>query len=154
MSIKAGQCPLAPSLILLGTSLTRALAAGTIFVSLVGSAHSSPGSREQGAVRAVAATLRGHVTNEAGEPLADARVLAAVPATDMRFVDPSTNHKVAVARTDANGDYWLSISGIARPTRVSIDAMKPGYGRLAGTLMLGGFGKQIAVAPGAEAQVD
>src|SRR5580704_13120140 len=84
MSIKAGQCPLVPPLILLVTSLGRALLAETIFVSLVGAAYPSPGSGQQGAVRAVAATLRGHVTNEAGQPLADARVLAAVPATDMR----------------------------------------------------------------------
>ena len=90
------------------------------------------------------------MTDEAGAPLADVRVRVAIPATDMRFVDAGTDrgfvkdrtdhrlHKLLEARSDARGDYRLEIPGIAARTTISIDAMKPGYRRLVGTLMSGG----------------
>ena len=97
------------------------------------------------------------MTDEAGAPLADVRVRVAIPATDMRFVDRQhTTHKLLEARSDAGGDYRLEIPGIARRTTISIDAMKPGYRRLVGTLMAGGDPKSVEVAPGetAEASLD
>ena len=84
--------------------------------------------------------------DEAGAPLTDVRVRVAIPATDMRFVDTTTHHKQAEARTDANGDYRLEVPGITKPTRISIDAMKPGYRRLVGTLMSGGDPRDVEVA--------
>jgi hypothetical protein len=88
------------------------------------------------------------VTDEAGAPLADVRVRVAIPAVDMRFVDASTDHKQLEARYDAKGDYRLEIPGITKPTTISIDAMKPGYRRLVGTLFAGGDPKSVEVVPG------
>ena len=50
----------------------------------------------------------------------------------------STHHKQLEAKSDAKGDYRLEIPGITERTTISIDAMKPGYRRLVGTLMAGG----------------
>ena len=61
-------------------------------------------------------------------------------------------HKLLEARSDAGGDYRLEIPGIAAPTLVSIDAMKPGYRRLAGTLMSGGDPRDVEIAPGNAAE--
>jgi hypothetical protein len=101
---------------------------------------------------AQAAILRGRVTNELGAPLADVRVRVAIPAADMRFVDSSTQHKQLEAKSDANGDYRLEIPGIKERTTISIDAMKPGYRRLVGTLMQGGDARSVEVAPGQTAE--
>ena len=113
---------------------------------------------------AQAAILRGRVTDEAGTPLAGVRVRVAFPATDMRFVDAGADrgfvrdcrdhkpHKLLEARSDAGGDYRLEIPGIAARTPVSIDAMKPGYRRLVGTLMSGGDPRDVEVAPGKAAE--
>ncbi len=109
----------------------------------------SKGQQSDGARLAI---LRGRVTDEAGAPLADVRVRVAIPAADMRFVDPSTHHDQREARTDARGDYRLEFPGIAKPTTISIDAMKPGYRRLVGTLMAGGDPRSVEVAPGAAAE--
>jgi Carboxypeptidase regulatory-like domain len=92
------------------------------------------------------------VTNQAGAPLADVRVRVAIPAADMRFVDASTPHKRLETRTDVGGQYRLEIPGLTERTMVSIDAMKPGYRRLAGTLMSGGDPRDVAVGPGIEAE--
>jgi beta-lactamase regulating signal transducer with metallopeptidase domain len=110
--------------------------------------------------KARAAVLRGRVTAEAGAPLADVRVRVAVPATDMRFVDVSTPlvegayvpHKLVETRTDAGGTYRVEIPGVTGPTKVALDAMKPGYRRLVGTLMSGGDPKEVEVTPGAETE--
>jgi len=96
--------------------------------------------------------VHGRVTNEAGAPLADVRVLVAIPATDMRFLNSTASVRKLDARTDAKGQYRLKISGIAKPTMISLDAMKPGYRRLVGTLMRGGDARTIQVAPGVELQ--
>ena len=61
-------------------------------------------------------------------------------------------HKLLEARSDAGGDYRLEIPGIAERTTVSIDAMKPGYRRLVGTLMSGGDPRDVEVAPGKAAE--
>ncbi|MGP0068643.1 MAG: carboxypeptidase regulatory-like domain-containing protein [Isosphaeraceae bacterium] len=108
--------------------------------------------KDQQAAAAQPAILRGRVTDEAGAPLADARVRIAIPAADMRFVDVSTNHKKLEARSDANGDYRLEIPGIAKPTMISLDAMKPGYRRLVGTMSSGGDARRVEVAPGITAE--
>ncbi len=101
---------------------------------------------------AQAASLRGRVTDEAGDPLANVRVRVAIPAADMRFVDASTDHEQREAKSDAQGDYRLELPGIKGRTTVSIDAMKPGYRKLVGTLMSGGDAKSVEVAPGTTAE--
>ena len=101
------------------------------------------------------------MTDEAGAPLADVRVRVAIPAADMRFVDSiadlnfidaDTVHKILEIRSDAGGTYRLEIPGIAGRTKISIDAMKPGYRRLVGTLAAGGDAKPIESAPGGTAE--
>jgi protocatechuate 3,4-dioxygenase beta subunit len=101
---------------------------------------------------AAVAVLSGRVTNDAGEPLADVRVRVAIPATDMRFVESSTDHKTLEAKTGVNGEYRLELPAITKPTTVAIDAIKPGYRKLAGTLMNGGDAKKVEVAPGVVAK--
>ena len=100
------------------------------------------------------AVLRGRVTSKDGVPLTGTRVRVAVPATDMRFIDVSKPHLVAEAKSDADGRYRLEIPGLSGPTKISIDAMMPGFRRLVGTLMAGGDPKDIEVAPGKEAEAD
>ena len=75
-----------------------------------------------------------------------------IPGADMRFVDSSTPHRQLEAKTNTKGDYRLELSGITKPTTISIDAMKPGYRRLVGTLMSGGDPKSVEVAPGTTAE--
>lgn len=107
-----------------------------------------------------ASVLRGRVADAAGAPLADVRVRLAIPATDMRFVEigreavqgPEAPHRLVEARTDASGVYRLEVPGLTGPTKVSLDAMKPGYRRLVGTLMSGGDPKDVELTPGAEAE--
>ncbi len=101
---------------------------------------------------ATGAILGGRVTNEASEPLAEVRVRVAIPATEMRFVDSSTEHKLFETKSDVNGEYRLELPEITIPTTISIDAMKPGYRKLAGTLMGGGDARYIEVAPGVAAE--
>jgi hypothetical protein len=118
----------------------------------------TPGAR--GPAGARPAILLGRVTDEAGAPLADVRVRLAIPAADMRFVDigrglvqgAEVSHKLVETRTDAGGAYRVEIPGITGPTKVSLDAMKPGYRRLVGTLMSGGDPRDVEVTPGAEAE--
>jgi Carboxypeptidase regulatory-like domain len=100
------------------------------------------------------ASLRGRVTDFKGKPLADVRVRVAIPKTDMRFVDSSTNHKLLTTKTDANGDYRLEIPTIKKSTTASLDAMKPGFQRLVGTLMSGGDERSVKLAPGVAATAD
>ncbi len=94
------------------------------------------------------AVLRGRVTNEAGEPLAEVRVRVAIPATDMRDVGPTTGNDLREARTDARGEYRLELVGVAKPTKVSIDALKPGYHRLVRTIMVRVVPVIVEVTPG------
>jgi hypothetical protein len=63
----------------------------------------------------------------------------------MRFVDPLTSHRRLEAGTDAGGNYRLEDPGLTGLTLISIDAMKPGYRRLVGTLRSGGDPKSVAV---------
>ena len=70
----------------------------------------------------------------------------------MRFVDATTHHKILEAKSDAQGEYRLEIPAITKPTMISIDAMKPGYRRLVGTLMAGGDARRVEVVPGAAAE--
>ncbi len=72
----------------------------------------------------------------------------------MRFVDPTTPHKQIETKTDARGDYRLEIPGIKDSTTISIDALKPGYRRLVGTLMGGGDATSVQVDPGKVAEAD
>ncbi len=94
------------------------------------------------------AVLSGRVTNEAGEPVRDARVIVALPARNMRFVD--SKHKTLEAQTDEKGEYRLQVPTI-RPTSVSFDVLKPGYRRSVGTLMSGGDARKVSIAPGTQA---
>ena len=104
-------------------------------------------SKGQHSANAPTAILHGRVTNDGGTPLADVRVRVAIPAADMRSVDSSTGHSLQETQSDAKGEYRLELSGIAKPTEISIDAMKPGYRRLVGTFMSGGDERTVTVAP-------
>jgi len=97
-------------------------------------------------VRAV--RLSGEVRNEDGIPIAGARIRAVVGVADMRFVEESSGQKLFETTCDAKGKYELDLTGIEKPTEVSIDAMFPGYERLCGTLAAGGDARQVEVAPG------
>jgi len=97
-------------------------------------------------VRAV--RLSGEVRNDAGTPIAGARIRVAVPAADMRFVTESTGQKLFETTTDEKGQYSLYLGDIGKPTKVSIDAMFAGYERLCGTLAAGGDAREVEVAPG------
>jgi beta-lactamase regulating signal transducer with metallopeptidase domain len=140
------------------SALSAALVAGLVTVPLVVAFGVDPEQTSKSApegqqsASAPAAILRGRVTNEAGAPLANVRVRVAIPGADMRFVDSTTPHKQLEAKSNTKGDYRLEISGITKPTTISIDAMKPGYRRLVGTLMSGGDAKSVEVAPGATAE--
>ncbi len=149
------------------TALSVSLVVGLVILPLAGAfaidpeQAGKPAPKEQQPAGAQAAILRGCVTDEANAPLADVRVRIAIPATDMRFVDAITDlktidadtvHKFLEARSDASGNYRLEIPGITGRTKISIDAMKPGYRRLVGTLMAGGDARDIEVTPGAPAE--
>jgi hypothetical protein len=109
---------------------------------------SKPAAKSRPSAGPPAAILHGLLKDDAGKPLPDVRVRIAIPAADMRFVDASTGHRLKEAKSDAKGEYQLTISGINQPTTVSLDAMKPGFRRLVGTLMAGGDPKSVAIAPG------
>jgi hypothetical protein len=98
------------------------------------------------------AILRGRVTDETGGPLADVRVRVAIPAMDMRIIDLVKGRRQLETRTDAKGDYRFEIPELVDRTRVSLDATKPGYRRLVGSLMAGGDAKFVDVGPGVEAE--
>jgi hypothetical protein len=92
--------------------------------------------------------LSGAVQNEDGIPIAGARIRVVVGVADMRFVDESSGQKLFETTCDAKGQYSLDLTGIEKPTKVSIDAMFPSYERLCGTLAAGGDARQVEVAPG------
>src|SRR4051794_36331406 len=69
---------------------------------------------------APAPVLSGHVTSDTGLPLVGARVRVAFPTTDMRFIVNFTNRKVWETTTGAHGEFLLELSGITKPSRVSI----------------------------------
>jgi protocatechuate 3,4-dioxygenase beta subunit len=135
-------------------ALSATLVAGLVTLPFVGGfavdqePASKPAPKGEPSTSAQAALLRGRVTDDEGVPLADVRVRVAIPAADMRFVDASTPHKQREAQSDAEGNYRLGLLGITGRTTISIDAMKPGYRRLVGTLMAGGDPKSVEVEPG------
>jgi beta-lactamase regulating signal transducer with metallopeptidase domain len=140
------------------SALTATVVAGLAILPLVvafaadpeQTSKTSPKGQQTGGVQT--AILRGRVTNEAGAPLGNVRVRIAIPGADMRFVDSTTPHKQLEAKSNTKGDYRFEIPEITKPTTISIDAMKPGYRRLVGTLMSGGDAKSVEVAPGATAE--
>ena len=140
------------------SALSAMLVAGLVTVPLVVAFAADPeqtsktAPKGQQSAGAQTAILRGRVTNEAGAPWPMFASRVAIPAADMRFVDSTTPHKQLEAKSDAKGDYRLEIPGITKPTTISIDAMKPGYRRLVGTLMSGGDAKNVEVAPGTTAE--
>jgi Carboxypeptidase regulatory-like domain len=142
------------------SALSATLFAGLVTLPLVVAFAVDPEQTSKAAPKgqqsagAQAAILRGRVTDEAGAPLVDVRVRVAIPAADMRFVDASTQNKrrLMEAKSDAKGDYRLELPEITEHTTISIDAMKPGYRRLVGTLMSGGDAKRVEVAPGTAAE--
>jgi hypothetical protein len=140
------------------SALSAVLVAGLVAVPLVVAFAADPEQSGKTLPKgpqvgdAQTAILRGRVTNEAGAPLANVRVRVGVPATDMRLVDSTTPHKQLEAKSNTKGDYRLELPEITKPTTISIDAMKPGYRRLVGTLMSGGDAKSVEVAPGTTAE--
>jgi protocatechuate 3,4-dioxygenase beta subunit len=133
-------------------SLVAGLLALPLAVAFAGAQTSTAAPGGGQTPSAPGAILRGRVTDEAGAPLADVRVRVAIPAADMRFVDPSTPHRQVEAQSDDAGNYRLGLLGITERTTISIDAMKPGYRRLVGTLMAGGDAKRVDVEPGKAAE--
>ena len=135
-------------------SLVAGLVAFPLVVGFAGEQdpprRTAPGAQQP--VGAPAAILRGRVTDEAGDPLPDVRVRVAIPAADMRFVDASTDHMQMEVRSDARGDYRMEVPGIEGRTTISIDAMKPGFRRLVGTLRSGADPRSVEVGPGTEAE--
>jgi Carboxypeptidase regulatory-like domain len=137
--------------------VTAAIAAGLVAVSVIAGFTAEPKQQKQPAARsksptdAPPAVLYGRVTNESGDPLADARVSVAVPAANMRFLDPRARQRLREATTDANGNFWIELPGVAKPTLISVDAAQPGYQRFAADL--NGFRLKIGVSPGAPAEV-
>jgi hypothetical protein len=94
------------------------------------------------------AVLRGRVTSKLGRALPGVRVLVAIPATDMRQLEPDASRRLLETKSDAKGDYVLELPGIARRTTISIDATMPGFRKLSGTLMAGGDDRTVEVEPG------
>lgn len=94
------------------------------------------------------ATVTGRVTAKAtGEPLKGARVIVAVPATDMRKLRHARDrHGVFETVTDANGQYEIDVR-ISDKTEVSLDALCPAYRSSAGPLMLRGDNKKVVLSP-------
>jgi beta-lactamase regulating signal transducer with metallopeptidase domain len=140
------------------SALSATLVAGVVTLPLVVAFAVEPEQTSRNDPKAVQSAgnqptiLRGRVTDEGGDPLTDVLVRIAIPAADMRFVDPSTPHKQREARSNASGDYRLELPEITERTTISIDAMKPGYRRLAGTPMSGGDRTNVEVVPGTAAE--
>ena len=134
------------------TTLTATLVAGLMIVPLAMAFAIDPQETRKPTPDGQVAILRGRVTNEEGAPLADVRVRVAIPAADMRFIDASTDHTPLEAKSDASGDYRLEIPGITKPTKISIDALKPGYCRLVGTMSGGRGVRSLEVVPGGTAE--
>ena len=113
------------------------------------------------------AVLKGRVTDKKGAPLPGVRVVAAVPGTDMRFVNLHSGRVLEVAllraapefalveaRSDAGGNYRLEVPGLAEPTKAAVDALAPGYRRLVGTLMRGGDPNDFTLEAGKEVEAN
>lgn len=96
------------------------------------------------------AVLRGRVTSEKGEPLADVRVCVAVPAAPMHLIDRDPEHRVLETRTDADGGFRLEVGDVDDTMSASVDAMKPGYERLSGALFYGGDRREFELTAGKE----
>ncbi|AMV22394.1 carboxypeptidase-like regulatory domain-containing protein [Planctomyces sp. SH-PL14] len=111
-----------------------------------------PAMGDEPASKPAKAVLTGLIEDQAGEPLAEARVRVGIPAIDMRFIDEKPNLHLFEAVTDAKGRYRLELDVLAEPARVSIDVLKPGYQRSSGTPMGGGDFRRVEMAPGREAE--
>lgn len=122
---------------------------GAFFAVLISIIGADPTVSAADPKPASTSVLSGKVMNEAGEAIPEAVVRIAIPAADMRFVDPSSEHRQMEVRTSADGSYKFEIPETPKSTKVSVDAMKPGYRRLVGTLMSGGDETEVRVSPGA-----
>lgn len=126
-----------------------ALPLAMVFAESPPKANEKPADEKPANERAAqrAPVIHGRVTDETGAPLAGALVRVAIPATDMRFVDSSSSHKLLETRTDLGGGYRLELPDVKQPTPVSIDAMIPGHRRLVGTLYSGGDPRRVEAKP-------
>ena len=70
---------------------------------LVQTAANATGDDKQPSAKV--ARLRGHVTDQAGEPIEGARVRIALEKVDMRFAFPGSGHKQQETVTNKNGQY-------------------------------------------------
>jgi hypothetical protein len=136
------------------SGLSAALVVGLVSLPFVVGFAADPApndrgdSKEQKAERGSIALLEGRVNNEAGAPLADARVRVAIPAARILFLVSPADHRLLETKTDAKGDFRLELPGITKPTKISIDAQLAGYRRLTGTMMRGGDPNEYQIAPG------
>ncbi len=74
--------------------------------------------------------------DETGEPIKNALVRVAIPATDMRQVRVSTDRKIYETFTDSNGDFKLEFVP-DNEEDVSVDVFAPGFRSAAGTFRSG-----------------
>ncbi len=111
-------------------------------------------AKVQESATAPAPVLSGHVTSDTGFPLVGARVRAAFPATNMRFIVNFPDRKVWETTTGAHGEFLLELSGITKPGRISIDAIAPGYHKMSSTPMNIGNKKELEVALGLIAEAN
>ena len=109
-------------------------------------------SSSSGVPAEIGPVVAGRVTDAAGEPLAGVLVKVAAPAEDMRFAFYQAGFKAFEAGTDKDGKYRLELPPGIKATTASVDAMKPGYRSLAGTLMQGGDNRVVDISAGTVAQ--
>lgn len=87
-------------------------------------------------------------TEDTGKPISGALVRIAVPATDMRHVRVSTNHKIYQINTDNEGNFKIAVP-LDNANSISADVLAQGYRSAAGTYTSGGDFSlyKIAVEP-------
>ena len=91
------------------------------------------------------------------QPLPNARVMAALPATDMRFLDTLNDPNVEVFETRSNerGEYELTLTlPGSSPVEASFDTRCKGYRSSAGTMRSGGDIIRRTIGPGDQITVN
>jgi protocatechuate 3,4-dioxygenase beta subunit len=94
------------------------------------------------------AIVHGRITDEAGAPIPNARVRAAIPAISMDLIDANTQSKLLETKSDADGHYRFELSEIKDATTLSLDVLKPRYRRL-----IGGDVRLLNIVPGGTVDV-
>jgi hypothetical protein len=128
---------------------------GLVALPQASASSDDPGKTSKAASGAASAMISGRVTDQAGAPLADVRVIVvAFGDPETRTVNAGAQSRQLVARSDARGDYRLEVTGITKRAIVLVDAVKPGYRSLRGPLMARGDTKRFELVPGTHAEAD